>query len=89
MPENEKKQEELEVKLDEVVEGQEVDIPLNPLEKLQQQQEETSTESTEKEPDVDKTYENERQIKLEEKKFQNIRMICLILLKFVKESGKK
>lgn len=68
MPENEKKQEELEVKLDEVVEGQEVDIPLNPLEKLQQQQEETSTESTEKEPDVDKTYENERQIKLEEKK---------------------
>ena len=89
MPENKKKQEELEVKLDEVVEGQEVDIPLNPLEKLQQQQEETSTESTEKEPDVDKTYENERQIKLEEKKFQNIRMICLILLKFVKESGKK
>ena len=33
MPENEKKQEELEVKLDEVVEGQEVDVPLNPLEK--------------------------------------------------------
>ena len=68
MQENEKKQEELEVKLDEVVAGQEVDVPLNPLEKLQQQQEETSTESTEKEPDVDKTYENERQIKLEEKK---------------------
>jgi len=68
MPENEKKQEELEVKLDEVVEGQEVDIPLNPLEKLQQQQEETTTESTEKDPDVDKTFENERQIKLEEKK---------------------
>ena len=68
MPENEKKQEELEVKLDEVTEGQEVDIPLNPLEKLQQQQEETSTESTEKELDVDKTYENERQVKLEEKK---------------------
>ena len=68
MPENEKKQEELEVKLDEVVEGQEVDVPLNPLEKLQQQKEETSTESTEKEPDVDKTFENERQIKLEEKK---------------------
>ena len=68
MPENEKKQEELEVKLDEVVEGQEVDIPLNPLEKLQQQQEETTTESTEKDLDVDKTFENERQIKLEEKK---------------------
>ena len=68
MQENEKKQEELEVKLDEVVEGQEVDVPLNPLEKLQQQQEETFTESTEKEPDVDKTYENERQVKLEEKK---------------------
>ncbi len=68
MPENEKKQEELEVKLDEVVEGQEVDVPLNPLEKLQQQQEETSIESTEKQPDVDKTFENERQIKLEEKK---------------------
>ena len=67
MPENEKKQEELEVKLDEVVEGQEVDVPLNPLEKLQQQ-EETSIESTEKQPDVDKTFENERQIKLEEKK---------------------
>ena len=68
MPENEKKQEELEVKLDEVVEGQEVDVPLNPLEKLQQQQEETTTESTEKDLDVDKTFENERQIKLEEKK---------------------
>ena len=68
MQENEKKQEELEVKLDEVVEGQEVDVPLNPLEKLQQQQEETTTESTEKDLDVDKTFENERQIKLEEKK---------------------
>jgi len=64
MQENEKNQkEELEVKLDEVVAGQEVDVPLNPLEKLQQQ-EETSTESTE----VDKTYENERQVKLEENK---------------------
>ena len=67
MQENEKKQEELEVKLDEVVAGQEVDVPLNPLEKLQQQ-EETSTESEEKDPDTDKTFENERQIKLEEKK---------------------
>jgi len=68
MPENEKEKKDLEVKLDEVVEGQEVDIPLNPLEKLQQQQEETTTESTEKDLDVDKTFENERQIKLEEKK---------------------
>ena len=67
MQENEKKQEELEVKLDEVIAGQEVDVPLNPLEKLQQQ-EETSTESEEKDPDTDKTFENERQIKLEEKK---------------------
>jgi len=33
MPENEKEKKELEVKLDEVVEGQEVDVPLNPLEK--------------------------------------------------------
>ena len=56
MQENEKKQEELEVKLDEVIAGQEVDVPLNPLEKLQQQ-EETSTESEEKDPDTDKTFE--------------------------------
>ena len=37
---DEKKNEELEVNLDEVETEKEVDVPLNPLEKLQQQQEE-------------------------------------------------
>jgi len=44
--EKENKNEEIEVKLDDVVEGQEVDVPLNPLEKLQLEQEETSKEET-------------------------------------------
>jgi hypothetical protein len=44
--EKENENEEIEVKLDDVVEGQEVDVPLNPLEKLQLEQEETSKEET-------------------------------------------
>jgi len=55
---DEKKNEELEVNLDELETEKEVEVPLNPLEKLQQQQEEPSK-------DEDKSYENERQIRLE------------------------
>ena len=58
--EKENKNEELEVNLEEVETEKEVNVPLNPLEKLQQMQEEPSKE--------DKTFENEREIKLEEKK---------------------
>ena len=66
MPENEKEKKELEVKLDDVVEGQEVDVPLNPLEKLQQEQEKPSSEEEdkrtykkEKDHGTDISYENE------------------------------
>ena len=59
MPENEKEKKELEVKLDDVVEGQEVDVPLNPLEKLQQEQEKPSSES-EKEEEDKQTYKKEK-----------------------------
>jgi hypothetical protein len=59
MPENEKEKKELEVKLDDVVEGQEVDVPLNPLEKLQQEQEKPSSES-EKEEENKQTYKKEK-----------------------------
>jgi len=55
---DEKKNEELEVNLDEVETEKEVDVPLNPLEKLQQQQEEPSK-------DEDKSFENEREVKLD------------------------
>ena len=58
--EKENKNEELEVNLEEVETEKEVNVPLNPLEKLQQMQEEPSKE--------DKTFENEREIRLEEKK---------------------
>ena len=56
--EKENKNEELEVNLEEVETEKEVNVPLNPLEKLQQQEEEPSK-------DEDKSFENERQIKLE------------------------
>ena len=59
--EKENKNEELEVNLEEVETEKEVNVPLNPLEKLQQIQEEPSK-------DEDKSFENEREIKLEEKK---------------------
>ena len=66
MLENEKEKKELEVKLDDVVEGQEVDVPLNPLEKLQQEQEKPSSEEEdkrtykkEKDHGTDISYENE------------------------------
>jgi len=55
---DEKKNEELEVNLDELETEKEVEVPLNPLEKLQQMQEEPSK-------DEDKSYENERQIRLD------------------------
>ena len=58
MPENEKEKKDLEVKLDDVVEEKEEDIPLNPLEKLQQEQEKSSDES-EKEEDK-RTYKKEK-----------------------------
>ena len=57
--EKENKNEELEVNLEEVETEKEVNIPLNPLEKLQQQQEEEPSK------DEDKSFENEREIKLE------------------------
>ena len=56
--EKENKNEELEVNLEEVETEKEVNVPLNPLEKLQQQQEEPSK-------DEDKSFENEREVKLE------------------------
>ena len=56
--EKENKNEELEVSLEEVETEKEVNVPLNPLENLQQQQEEPSK-------DEDKSYENERQIRLD------------------------
>ena len=60
--EKENKNEELEVNLEEVETEKEVNVPLNPLEKLQQIQEEPSEEPSK---DEDKSFENERQIKLE------------------------
>ena len=83
MPENEKEKKELEVKLDDVVEGQEVDIPLNPLEKLQQEQEKPSSESEKEEEDkqtykkekdhgTDISYENEVKYDVETKPTENI-----------------
>jgi len=56
--EKENKNEELEVNLEEVETEKEVNVPLNPLEKLEQIQEKPSK-------DEDKSFENERQIKLE------------------------
>ena len=57
--EKENKNEELEVNLEEVETEKEVNVPLNPLEKLQQQQEEEPSK------DEDKSFENEREVKLE------------------------
>ena len=78
MPEKEKAKKDLEVKLDEVVEGQEVDVPLNPLEKLQQEQEKSSDESKEEENIKEKdqgqdiSYENEVKYDLETKSAEKI-----------------
>jgi len=78
MPEKEKEKKDLEVKLDEVVEGQEVDVPLNPLEKLQQEQEKSSDESKEEENIKDKdqgqdiSYENEVKYDVETKPTEKI-----------------
>ena len=60
--EKENKNEELEVNLEEVETEKEVSVPLNPLEKLQQEQELPNEEPSK---DEDKSFENERQIKLE------------------------
>jgi len=54
--EKENKNEELEVNLEEVETEKEVNVPLNPLEKLQQMQEEPSKNE-------DKSFENERREK--------------------------
>ena len=78
MPEKEKEKKDLEVKLDEVVEGQEVDVPLNPLEKLQQEQEKSSDESKEEENIKEKdqghdiSYENEVKYDVETKSTEKI-----------------
>ena len=78
MPENEKEKKDLEVKLDDVVEGQEVDVPLNPLEKLQQEQEKSSDESKEEENVKEKdqghdiSYENEVKYDVETKPTEKI-----------------
>ena len=78
MPDNEKEKKDLEVKLDDVVEGQEVDVPLNPLEKLQQEQEKSSDESKEeenvkqKDQGHDISYENEVKYDVETKPTEKI-----------------
>lgn len=78
MPENEKQKKDLEVKLDDVVEEQEVDVPLNPLEKLQQEQEKSSDESKEEENVKEKdqghdiSYENEVKYDVETKPTEKI-----------------
>ena len=78
MPEKEKEKKDSEVKLDEVVEGQEVDVPLNPLEKLQQEQEKSSDESKEEENIKEKdqghdiSYENEVKYDVETKSTEKI-----------------
>jgi hypothetical protein len=78
MPENEKQKKDLEVKLDDVVEEQEVDVPLNPLEKLQQEQEKSSDESKEEENIKEKdqghdiSYENEVKYDVETKPTEKI-----------------
>ena len=59
--EKENKNEELEVMLDEVKNEEEVNVTSNLLDKLSQDESSNETE-------IDKTYENEREVKLEEKK---------------------
>jgi hypothetical protein len=66
--EKENKNEELEVLLEEPEKEKEVSVPSNPIEDLVQQE-----PSNEKE--IDKTYENEREVKLEEKKPKPIKEI--------------
>jgi len=64
----ENKNEELEVLLEEAEKEKEVSIPSNPLDNLVQ--DETSSEK-----EIDKTYENEREIKLEEKKPKEVKEV--------------
>ena len=66
--EKENKNEELEVLLEEPEKEKEVSVPSNPIEDLVQQE-----PSNEKE--TDKTYENEREVKLEEKKPKPVKEI--------------
>jgi len=63
MIEENNNEKELEVKLDDNVEEKEIEIPQNPIDALVEK-----AETEEKEKDNDKTFENEREIKLEEKK---------------------
>ena len=76
--EKENKNEELEVNLEEVETEKEVNVPLNPLEKLQQMK-----------INLLRTKERLSLKRKKMKKHQLIQMTCLILLKFVKESKKK
>ena len=62
MIEENNNEKELEVKLDENPSEQEIEVPQNPIDALVEK-----AETEEKEKDNDKTFENERQIKLEKK----------------------
>ena len=63
--EKENKNEELEVVLEEPEKEKEVSVPSNPLDNLLQ-------EEPSKEQEIDKTFENEREIKLEDKKVKEV-----------------
>ena len=63
MIEENNNEKELEVKLDENPIDQEIEVPQNPIDALVEK-----AETEEKEKANDKSYENEREIKLEEKK---------------------
>jgi hypothetical protein len=63
MIEENNNEKELEVKLDENPSEKEIEVPQNPIDALVEK-----AETEEKEKDNDKTFENEREIKLEEKK---------------------
>jgi hypothetical protein len=63
--EKENKNEELEVVLEEPEKEKEVSVPSNPLDNLIQ-------EEPSKEQEIDKTFENEREIKLEDKKVKEV-----------------
>jgi hypothetical protein len=84
MIEDEKnKNEELEVNLEEVETEKEVNVPLNPLENLQQKKKLLNTLLKMK------IYLLRMRDRLNLKKLQLIQKICLILLKFVREFKKK
>jgi len=63
MIEENNNEKELEVKLDENISEKEIEVPKNPIDELVEK-----AETEEKEKETDKSFENEREIKLEEKK---------------------